>query len=390
MFAPSRYLRWAIRFYGQVRFDWRRAVPRASRASWAAPGQRWRRSTGALWSILCAAVARHNDVAVAEALPALGTTHALWLACAALLAPGDDVLVEEPAYEALLRIAEGCGGRLVRFTRDARDGFALDPERIVAAMTPRTRLVIVTNLHNPSGVRARGAVLREVARAVEARGAVVLVDEVYAEFEALGAPDGVFRESARKLGPNVVAVSSLTKCFGLGAERVGWVLGPPDVIGRASDALLRERRAPPAVARARGPHRLREAPGARRGSRELLGDKRERVAAWLASKRLPWSAPAEGLFGFVTVPGAGDLTPVIEAAVTERQVIVAPGAFFGAPDGFRIAWSLPADRLDEALESAGRGARRVRLVTRRSRAPGRSRSRTRAASGSRRGPRPRR
>ena len=86
-----------------------------------------------------------------ESFPALGTTHALWLACAALTSPGDDVLIEQPVYEPLIRIAEGAGARVLHFSRDPRDGFALDPDRIARAMTPRTSMVVVTNLHNPSG-----------------------------------------------------------------------------------------------------------------------------------------------------------------------------------------------------------------------------------------------
>ena len=151
----------------------------------------------------------------------------------------------------------------------------------------------------------------------------------------------------------MVAVSSLTKCYGLGAERVGWVLGPPDLIGRASDALLASAGHLPRSHALAGCAAFAQLPALGARSRALLEGKRERVGAWLASKGLAWSAPVSGLFGFVTVPGAGDLTPVIEAAVTERQVIVAPGAFFGTPNGFRLAWSIASERLDEGLERLG-------------------------------------
>ena len=352
MFAPTRYLEWARRLYGQVRFDLATSgtpivdVARLRSREDAAPD-----APAAAWEGLRDAIAAYNGVPRDEVMPALGTTHALWLACAAVLSPGDDVVVEDPAYEPLIRIPEGAGARVVTFRREARDGFALDPEAVARAMTPRTRLVVVTNLHNPTGVRASDQDLRAVARVAAARGAHLLVDEVYAPFDALvdGAPCA-FAGSARKLADPVIAVSSLTKCFGLGPERIGWVLGPRDVIGRAGDALVASTGMLPRSHARVAIAAFAELPSLAARSRTLLAGKRERVAAWVGARGLTWSAPAEGLFGLVTVPGRADLTERIEAAARDHHVLVAPGAFFGVPDAFRIAWSLPSDQLDEALE----------------------------------------
>ena len=217
-------------------------------------------------------------------------------------------------------------------------------------MTSRTRAVVVTNLHNPSGVRSSDDVIRAVARAAELRGAFVIVDEVYSAFDAFVDERGVFRGSARKLAPNVVAVSSLTKCYGLGPERIGWLLGPPDVVERAGDALAASTGMLPRSHARVALAAFSELPALAARSQRLLAGKRERVAAWVAAHRLSWSAPAEGIFGLVSVPGRNDLTPAIEKAARERQVLVAAGAFFGIPDAFRIAWSIPGDLLDEGLE----------------------------------------
>ena len=354
MFAPTRYLIWARKFYGQVSFDLATSgiatVPVSETRAGPTEGAD---DLAASWADLCGLIARHNDVGTGEVLPALGTTHAVWLACAAILSPGDEVLIESPAYEALIRIAEGCGARVRHFAREPGEGFVLDAERIVRAMSEETRLVIVTNLHNPTGVRTGDDLLREVARAVAARGAYLLVDEVYAGFDDLVDAAGIFGRSARRLGANVLAVSSLTKCYGLGPERVGWLLGPEDVIGRAGDALLTSTGHMPRshLLAARGA--FTDLPALAARTRRLLDGKRQRVAAWVTSKGLTWSAPAAGLFGLVTVPGAPDLTPTIEAAALERQVLVAPGAFFGVPGGFRLAWSIASDRLDEGLHRLG-------------------------------------
>jgi len=362
MFPPTRYLRWARRLYGQVRFDL--ASSGIPTAPWAelgfpAPAQ-LDDPTG--YERLHDAVAAHNAVGRDEALPALGTTHALWLAYAALTSPGDEALVEEPAYEPLVRIAEGMGVGVARFARDARDGFGLDPDRIARAMTARTRVVCVSNLHNPSGVRAPDDALRDAARAAERGGAHLLVDEVYAPFDALVDDRGVFDRSARRAAPNVVAVSSLTKCYGVGPARAGWLLGPRDVVARAEDALVASAGALPLVHAHAALHAFGCIGALARRARGMLAGKRARVAAWVQQQGLAWSAPAEGLFGLVTVPGAGDLTDDIEAIAREREVLVAAGAFFGAPSAFRLAWSSPADVLDEALARLAEGLSRLRSV----------------------------
>jgi aspartate/methionine/tyrosine aminotransferase len=312
------------------------------------------------WTRLREATAVYNAASPENTIAALGTTHALWLAYASLTSPGDDVLVEAPAYEPLVRIAEGVGARVVRFERDRRERFALDPARVERAITPRTRVVAVSNLHNPSGMRTDAATLQAVARVAEANGAKLLVDEVYAPFDALVDDAGVFRGSAHQLAPNVVAVSSLTKCYGLGEHRIGWLLGPTDVVARAEDAVTASCGMLPLV----HAHLALRAFGHIRSlaerSRALVAGKRARVARWVESEGLEWSAPTEGLFGLVTVQGAGDLTASIERAAREREVLVAAGSFFGIPDGFRVAWSASTERLDEGLGRLAEALRAAR------------------------------
>jgi aspartate/methionine/tyrosine aminotransferase len=228
-------------------------------------------------------------------------------------------------------------------------------------MTARTRVVAVTNLHNPGGVRASDDVLRATAEVAAARGAFLLVDEVYAPFDTLVDASGVFRGSARKLAPNVVAVSSLTKCYGLSAHRVGWLLGPTEVVARAEDAMTATCGHLPLPYAHIGCAAFERVTRLAARTRSLVAGKRERVRAWVASQGLEWSAPAEGLFGFAVVPGASDLTPVIEAAARDHEVLVAAGSFFGIPAGFRLAWSAPTELLDEGLSRLAAALQGARL-----------------------------
>jgi aspartate/methionine/tyrosine aminotransferase len=158
---------------------------------------------------------------------AQGTSMANHLAMAALLEPGDEVLIEEPTYEALLAAAEYLGARIRRFPRRFDDGFRLDPREVERAISPRTRLIVTTNLHNPTGVRTSDSTLKLVGEIARSLGAHVLVDEVYLE-TCFDSP----WKSAFQLGSNFIATGSLTKAYGLSGLRCGWVLAVPALAQR--------------------------------------------------------------------------------------------------------------------------------------------------------------
>jgi aspartate/methionine/tyrosine aminotransferase len=349
MFLPTRYLRWAIMHYGNVSFDLGRSgVSGADIPALEIPSDL---ENFACWEELRTRIATYNGVGVAEALPAFGTSHALWLAYTSLLSPGDEMLVESVTYEPMHRIAEGIGAKVTGFARHARSHFALDPTLVARAMSDRTKVVALTNLHNPGGVRADETALVEVARVAAARSAYVLVDEVYAPFGPLCDARGVWGNTARKLAPNIVAVGSLTKCYGLGAHRVGWMLGPSEVIARGEDALVASLGHAPLPWMAIGVRAFETLPTFAQWSRATMAGKRERVDSWFAARpHFDWCTSPEGLFGFaVDMRGREDLTAKIEQGVRDHGVIVAPGAFFGVPNGFRLAWSIDEAKLDEAL-----------------------------------------
>ena len=349
MFAPVRYIAWASKFYGKVPFDLATSgIPYASWSDLGVPEPAL--DDAEAYARFRESLAVYNDVPAAEVVPALGTSHAAFLAYCALLSPGDEVLVEHPGYEPLTRTAEGLGAVVRTYERRSDEGFAVSPERVAAAVTPRTRVIVVTNLHNPTGVRAPDATLRELAGIAEARGAYLLVDEVYAPFDELP-EDGVFRGSARKLAPNVIAVGSLTKCYGLGMHRIGWVLGPAEIVERAETAIVATAGHLPLSHAARGAVATAKVGVLATRARAILAEKRELAAGW--ARTIPhahWSAPTSGLFGLVTLEGAGDLLPRIESWAGDHGVLVGAGSFFGVENGFRLSWaSLPKAKFEEGL-----------------------------------------
>src|SRR5581483_10840436 len=107
-------------------------------------------------------IAARYGVDPACVVTAEGCSMANHLALATILDPGDEVLIEHPCYGLILDAALYLGAAVKRFARAEENGYALDPAAVRRALTPRTRLIVVTNLHNPSGVLAPESVLREI------------------------------------------------------------------------------------------------------------------------------------------------------------------------------------------------------------------------------------
>lgn len=346
------YLEWAREFMGRARYDL---------ASSGIRTPRFEESFGEIdfndFSAIAkmpGAIAAFHDLPENNVAAALGTSHAIWLAYASLLSPGDDVLVERPGYEPLHRVPESLGARVSLFDRAAPPSYAIDVSAVLDACTPKTRVVTITNLHNPTGVRTPDSTLRDLADALSKRGCTLLISEVYAPFDRL-AENGVWKHSAKRLHPNIVTVSSLTKCFGLGIHRLGWVLAEPEIADRARKLITLNVGLLPAAHASMTLAALSRIDSLSARARVDLPEKRALVNAWMAARRdVVWSNPAEGLFGFAHLPGAKEVQRYVEEALKEDELLVGPGVFFSAPEAVRVAWSLPKDDLSEALVRLGR------------------------------------
>jgi aspartate/methionine/tyrosine aminotransferase len=193
---------------------------------------------------LVESIAERYGVTADHVTTAQGTSGANFLVCAALLSPGDDVLMERPGYDPLMAAARLLRANVVRYDRAFEDGYRLDPQRVADAMTPRTKLVIVTSPHNPTGAIANPADLQEVGRIAAGRGAQVLVDEVYLDSTGTATPP------AARQGDPFISTSSLTKSYGLSGLRCGWILSSPGLaerLRRARDVVDGTARSSPNV-----------------------------------------------------------------------------------------------------------------------------------------------
>jgi hypothetical protein len=276
-------------------------------------------------------LARKCGVAAECVVAATGTSMANHLAMAALVEPGDEVLIEQPTYELLLSAATYLGADIRRFPRRFEDGFRVDAREVERAITPRTRLVVLTNLHNPSGVRADEATLRLVGEIARRHGAQVLVDEVY--LEAVFEP-GV--RSAFHLGDNFLVTSSLTKAYGLGGLRCGWVLAAPPLAERMwrLNDLFGVNPAHPAELLSVIALDHLEKIAAR--AQKLLAANQAQLGKFLDSRRdLTAVRPKAGTIAFPRL-ASGNVDRLCALLRERYETTVVPGRFFEMPDHFRL------------------------------------------------------
>jgi aspartate/methionine/tyrosine aminotransferase len=300
--------------------------------------------TGYGYKPLSAAIGRHSDVDSDCVVTAAGTSFANYLAMAAMLEPGDEVLLEHPTYELILSAAQYLGADIRRFYRREENGYAVEPAQIEKLLTAKTKLIILTNLHNPSSVLTSNETLREVGELARSVGARVLVDEVYL--------DAVYEDTPRSsihLGTEFVVTNSLTKVYGLSGIRCGWILAEPDLaraMWRLND-LFASNNAHPAelLAVAAFEHLPQIGNRARKvvdADRLLLGEFLDRQEEFTA-QRTDWGTTS------LLRRKQGDTEGFLARLRTEQETSAVPGHFFEMPEHFRIGLGVDTEMFREGL-----------------------------------------
>ena len=265
-----------------------------------------------------------------------------FLAIAALVEPGDEVLVEEPVYEPLLAVVRYFHGSVRRVKRRLDANFQLPAlEDFISA---KTKLIVITNLHNPTSILCPESMLRrygEVAASVHAR---VLVDEVYLEclYEK--------RWSAFRDGGPFVVTSSLTKAYGLGGLRCGWILAAPELaewIWRIKDLIDPSAPHPAeqlSVLAFRQLARLTEP------RKTLLEKNRALVREFLnGCDQLECAVPDFGACVFPCLR-SGDADSFVDLLNERYETDVVPGRFFEMRNHFRLGIGVDTATLTAGLE----------------------------------------
>ena len=306
------------------------------------------------FSPLVDALAAHYGIDASRVTIGSGCSGSNVLAIGASLQPGDDVVMESPFYDPIIGTCRLLGGVVHFFQRRFEDGYQLDVDALRRAMTPRTRLIVLTNPHNPSGVVLDDASIRAAAGVAAEYGAALLVDEVYLDIvNILG--EGPRHTPAALLAPNAISTSSLTKSYGLNALRCGWAIGSQDAaerMRRVRDVVDGIGPVPTERLSALAFSQIDRLAGR---ARALVSANLKLVRQWLndvPSLTLP--APARATVVFPRVADASNTRDLAERLHREQDVAVVPGHFFGEPANIRISLAGNPDVLAEGLARLAR------------------------------------
>jgi aspartate/methionine/tyrosine aminotransferase len=278
-----------------------------------------------------------------------GTSMANHLAMAALLEHGDELLVEQPTYDPLLAVAEYLGAKIKRFPRRFEDGFKIDIVELEKQINSRTRLIALTNLHNPSSALVEEATLRKIGELARGVGAHVLVDEVYLEAMFENSP-----RSAVSLGPGFVATSSLTKGYGLSGLRCGWILAEPELarkIRRLDDIFAASA---PNVMERLSVVAINQLPKIAARAKTFLETNRQILNDFVITRDDVDVVPTR--FGTTSFPLLRDVDVdrLCDALIEKYETAVVPGRFFESPNHIRIGLCCQAENFREGIARLGK------------------------------------
>ena len=288
-----------------------------------------------------------------------GTQEAVFIVLAALLDPGDEILLADPYYNSYATMLHYLDAKLVAVPTSAADGFQIDPDEFERRITPRTKAIALLTPNNPTGTVYAQDRLEAIGRIAERTGVYVISDELYESLIFEGRPFSI--ASMPGMRDRTITINGFSKAYSMTGWRVGYLAGPRATV----DALVTLRHTLTICAPSMSQH---AAVAALRGSQECL---RERLAIFRARRDFALARladvgisciPPQGTFYiFMDIRPSGLSSEEFAFALMEQEgVFVYPGGYFGARgEGFeRISMVVREPVLGEAIERIARVMRK--------------------------------
>ena len=292
-----------------------------------------------------------------EIMVANGGMQVLMLLMTALLDPGDEVIVSDPYWPNYIGQIRLCGGVPVLVKVREENGFVYDPDDVRKAVGPRTRAILVNSPANPTGGVAGRETLAALAALAVEKDLVVISDEVYRHFLYEGAE---FTSIATFPGmrERTVLVDSFSKTFAMTGWRVGWAVGPREVI----QTMVKLQENVSACVHSATQYAAIEAlQGSREPLRAMVAEYAERRALLLdgiaSLDRVSCVRPRGAFYAFVNIRATGLSSEAFATRlITAQRVAVVPGTGFGPEgEGFvRLSYATSQAKIREGLERIGR------------------------------------
>ena len=305
------------------------------------------------------------EVAASQVLVTNGGKQAVANAFAVLCDPGDEVLVLSPYWTTYPESIALAGGVPVVVDTDTTSGFRATVAQLEAARTPRTKVLLFVSPSNPTGAVYPKDEIEAIGRWAAAHGIWVVTDEIYEHLVYGGAEHHSMPVLVPELADTCIVVNGVAKTYAMTGWRVGWMLGPADVIAAATNlqshetsnvANVSQRAALAAVSGdLSAVAMMREAFDRRRLTIHRMLNEIDGVECLLPEGAFYAFPSVTGLYGRdLGGRTCSSSTELAELAIEEAKVAVVPGEAFGSPGYFRMSYALGDDDLVEGVSRLAR------------------------------------
>ena len=307
-----------------------------------------------------AVVERHaadfgSNYAVEECVFTTGGKLALFNAVQVLVDHGDEVILPVPYWVSFKDIIQYAGGKVVLVESDEREDFCITAKMIEAAITAKTKAIILNTPSNPSGAVVSPADLEAIVRLAHARGIYVLLDECYVYLTYTGAPvsGGTFTDCK----DHVVILGSLSKTYAMTGWRAGFALGPKQIIGAMSKLQSQSTSNTASMVQQASIAALTSSQACVAEMRtDYLKLRNQVLEGFKTIPGLTCTVPQGAFYvypnvsAFIGKGGVKSASDLASKLLTEAHVVVVPGEAFGTNEHIRLSYAVSADVVDEGVK----------------------------------------
>lgn len=331
--------------------------------------------TAALKAAIIDKFTRDNDLRFTsqEIIAGTGAKQLIFNALQATLSRGLEAIIPAPYWVSYPDMVALADGEPVIVATQEQNGWKLTPQSLAAAITPRTRWLILNSPSNPTGALYSHEELQALAKILQAAPQVlILADDIYEALRYDGAPFCTLAQVAPALRERILTVNGLSKGFSMTGWRLGYAAGPAWLISAMTILQSQSTSNPCSLAQAAGVAALTQPADFLPQWQAILVRRRDRVMAMIDQvDGLSASAPQAAFYIFANCSGLiGKSTPagvqlnddvaVADYLLTEAHVATLPGTAFGAPGYLRLAYALDDALLDSACQSIARACGELR------------------------------
>lgn len=289
---------------------------------------------------------------LSQVVVTVGGSEAIDLFFRSVIKPGDEVLIPEPSFVCYRPLAAMAGGVPVPIITRAENGFRLTAEELKAAITPRTKALVLPFPNNPTGAVMRRKHLEELAEVLEGTDILVLSDEIYAEL-TYGEERHVSIASIPEMYERTVLVSGFSKAYAMTGWRLGYVCGHPDLIKAMTKVHQYAIMSAPTTAQYAAIEALKNGDEDIAMMREEYDRRRRVMVKGFNDMGLTCFDPEGAFYTFPCIKSTGmDSNTFCETLLYDKKVAVVPGTAFGdCGDGFiRCSYAYSIESINQALE----------------------------------------